>query len=92
MKLLCSSIILAIFILIVIATCYENSLATQGFDMNENGQQEPRRKKSSLVGIKCGLKDTERHEMNHMNNNNNDADGESDKICEEHKLGLLLSS
>jgi hypothetical protein len=77
-----------------VATVYENSLSSQGLLVaDQNGQQEPRRKKSSLADIKCGLKETERHEMNHMNNNNEAADGEPEKICEtkeRQKLGLLL--
>jgi hypothetical protein len=76
-----------VLVLVVVATVYENSLASQGLGLDNQEQME---KKSSLVDTKCGSKDTDRLEMNHMNNNNNnDADCEPEKL-KTPKLGSLL--
>jgi hypothetical protein len=82
---------LIVLVLVVVATVYENSLSSGGFQDAGLVDQEQRSRKSSLVDTKSGSQDTDRLEMNYMsnNNNNNDADCEPEKLKRQ-KLGSLL--
>lgn len=67
------------FLLVVIATIYENKLEAKGFHLNEGPVTDIAKHSSSKSKSKGSQNEMERCEMSNMNNNNNENDCEISK-------------
>lgn len=67
------------FLLVVIATIYENKLAAKASHLNEGPGTDISKHSSSKSKAKSSQNEMERCEMSNMNNNNNENDCESNK-------------